>query len=427
MRFKMKQTLRFSMMLSCVLFSAVLTHGDAIQDEWSEDPVSVQLDYSIFGTWQGDLSVSLSTGGAINGNHSTCSFGLVGSFGFLELVPYTKFSTTISGASVSSIHISLKPQFAGLLASRGPAANAPALRVLVDGEEKYKWDETNPPGCTTSFSKTYEIEVRPHDGLRPVTAAQDAPWSRGERNMSTQAAVGDSSWPSLGPGKMNDASYASVKWNVSMGRTSNGSEAGAIRIRKHQANSSALNAQPSILLFSTTKATQNEVTVITSSGSLRQVKAPQGLADIVTTSGSSFEMRFYLPASVGSLQNGVYTLTGSPFVTYKFESGSSVLKITEQRNGNSYVNDVQYNSGTSTWSLQTGASLASPDTATLTRAIVLDTSTSVNQRIETLEVKNSSGVLAYKAIEQYDDQVVSIPYMLNSVTVNPGAAQLRTS
>ncbi len=409
-------------MLGCALFSGVLAHGDAMQDEWFEDPVVVDLDYSIWGTWQGDLSVT-SPGGGGGGNHPSCSYGFLHSMGFSDLVPYTKFSTTISGANVSSVHISLKPQFAGLLASRGPGANAPAFRVLVDGEEKYEWDETNPAGCTTPFSKTYEIEVRPHDGLRPVPATQDAPWSRTERNLSSQAAVGDATWPSLGPGRKNNASYASAKWNVSMGRISHSSEAGQIRIRKYQANSTALNAQPSILLFSTTKATQNEVTVLTSGGSLRQVKAPQALADVVTISGSSFEIRFYIPSFIGAFTNGVYTLVAgaTPFVTYKFESGTSVLKITEQRNGTSYVGDIQYNSGTKVWSLQTGAN---PDTATLTRAIVLGTSTN---RTETLEVKNASGVLAYKAVEEYQVEADVFPYLLKSTTVNPGASQLVTT
>src|SRR5262249_37885354 len=135
----------------------------------------------------------------------------------------------------------------------------------------------------------------------------------------------------------------------------------------------------------------------------------------------SFEIRFYIPANVGTLQGGVYTVSGSPFVTYKFESGTSALKITEQRNSNNYVNDITYNSSTATWSLQTGLS---PDLRTLTRAIVLPTSTN---RTETLEIKNASGVSAYKAVEEYQDEWGSVPYVLRTLTLNPGSSQLLTS
>src|SRR5262249_51342369 len=85
---------------------------------------------------------------------------------------------------------------------------------------------------------------------------------------------------------------------------------------------------------------------------------------------------------------------------------------TEQRNGSSYASDIQYNSGTKVWSIQTGTI---PDLATLTRAIALGSSTN---RTETVELKDASSVLAYKAVEEYQDEVSSISYLLKSATVN---------
>src|SRR5207247_1327474 len=124
---------------------------------------TVLSEYCVSGAWQGDLTstVTLGDGMPATLNHGTCVFGggICYAFGHQSL-SYQKFSATISGNNVTSLHFSLKPQFGGWLEKAGNGANAPIFRVLVDGEEKHEWDETNPAGCTTPFSKTYQIEIR---------------------------------------------------------------------------------------------------------------------------------------------------------------------------------------------------------------------------------------------------------------------------
>jgi hypothetical protein len=196
--------------LAAILLCSVISLADVVQDEWVEDPLTVPFELVISGTWQGDLTWVSPSGNVNSVNHSTCTQGFLAGYGFFSHVPYQKFSISVYGNTVSSVHISLDLQFAGLLAKRGSAANAPIFKLLVDGEEKSDWTETNPPGCTSFFSKTYEIEIRPDSGPRPVNGGEDDPWNRAERNLSRNDAIGEAGWAGLGPGKTNATDRTSV-------------------------------------------------------------------------------------------------------------------------------------------------------------------------------------------------------------------------
>jgi RHS repeat-associated protein len=104
-------------------------------------------------------------------------------------------------------------------------------------------------------------------------------------------------------------------------------------------------------------------TVHDDSGILRQVKAPQALADIVTLNSSAYEVRFYAPNDVGAQDPGtkLYAVSGTPYVTYKFENPDTGvterLKIAETRGANVKESLYTYAAGTSTWSLSTGNGL----------------------------------------------------------------------
>jgi hypothetical protein len=54
---------------------------------------------------------------------------------------------------------------------------------------------------------------------------------------------------------------------------------------------------------------------------LRQINAPQTLADIVTVNDFKYEIRYYLPGQVGEKDaEGIYQITGDPFVRYVIEN-----------------------------------------------------------------------------------------------------------
>jgi hypothetical protein len=53
------------------------------------------------------------------------------------------------------------------------------------------------------------------------------------------------------------------------------------------------------------------VELINVGGQLRQVYAPQALAEVVTINDFSYEIRYYLPSQVGAQVGGVYQVSGT--------------------------------------------------------------------------------------------------------------------
>ena len=97
---------------------------------------------------------------------------------------------------------------------------------------------------------------------------------------------------------------------------------------------------------------------------LRQIKAPQALADIVVIDDLKYEIRFYELNAIGAKnQQGYYEITGSPFVTWVVEnpdtSGQTYnrLRLTKVVNSYSEVNEYVYDETTDEWSLSRGGGL----------------------------------------------------------------------
>lgn len=99
------------------------------------------------------------------------------------------------------------------------------------------------------------------------------------------------------------------------------------------------------------------VETIRSSGSLRQVKAQQTFADIVTNSPTSFDVRFYTSANAGSINSGtgLYEPTGSPFSIGTIEQiGSSNHVRLTTSNGVVRVYDYEWSTADNGWKLTSG-------------------------------------------------------------------------
>jgi len=119
-------------------------------------------------------------------------------------------------------------------------------------------------------------------------------------------------------------------WSIGMGRLENGDSAGSIHLRADEI--SDLAGDPSDLHYS---APSDEVAVILdpATSDLRQINAPQGLADIVYTSPDlHYEITFYSWMDVTGFSGGLYTVSGSatPVVSYTVKRSSSTkLDITK--------------------------------------------------------------------------------------------------
>lgn len=210
----------------------------------------------------------------------------------------------------------------------------------------------------------------------------------------------------------------SVNWSISMGRLSDGRSAEAISIQESSVSSSIYT--PAALVYSPPGQTA-EVDVVRNAGILRQIKASQALADVVVTSASEYEVRFYRLADVGTKTGGIYPVFNQPFTVWRIKNPDPTtttrLQILKIQNGvtletNEYTQDVLSN----TWSLNQGAG------ATIkTLAVVNPTATT---RIETTIIKESNGTIVSKIARTYHTYAWGDDLMKE--VVDPDGAALTT-
>jgi YD repeat-containing protein len=210
----------------------------------------------------------------------------------------------------------------------------------------------------------------------------------------------------------------SVVWELGLGDLSDGRSAQSIGLRERTL--SARSYTPAALIYSP-PARSGEVDVVRgTNGSLRQVRAPQTLANVITVSSTEYDIRFYRAADVGAKVGGVYSVSGQPFVTWKVKnpdpSSFTRLQIAKTQNGvtdtSEYIWDVPSNS----WSLSTGGGVR-VESKTVTYP-------TPNSRTETTIVKNSGGQVISKVARTYN----TFPWAEELVqeVIDPDGAALKT-
>ena len=159
------------------------------------------------------------------------------------------------------------------------------------------------------------------------------------------------------------------------------------------------------------------------SGALRQINAPQTLVDIVTLNAFSYELRFYLPSQVGSLSGGVYSVTGSPFVTWTIQNPDAStntynrLQITETRGSDTHQYLYTYNPTNSVWTL------TRPDNAQeeISTAISADSSWITLGMTNT--VRSASGHVDFQEVRIYQRPTVFIAGTTTNLGLVPSNPQ----
>ncbi|MDI1247255.1 MAG: type IV secretion protein Rhs, partial [Lacunisphaera sp.] len=157
-----------------------------------------------------------------------------------------------------------------------------------------------------------------------------------------------------------DIHLRSIHVGLSLGKGPAGTNSGEILL---EAETLAAAHYTPVALVPAAPADGSVEIVRDGSDALRQLKAPQTFADILTLNTSSYEVRFYATADVGAQDpvTKIYTLSGTPYVTYKFENPDTGvterLKITETRGANVKESLYTYTAGSNTWSLSTGNGL----------------------------------------------------------------------
>src|SRR5262249_26604715 len=110
---------------------------------------------------------------------------------------------------------------------------------------------------------------------------------------------------------------SSLNARFSMGRTTSGKQVGDITLSGN--DPSPLKGPPLDPVFAVSKPEVE--TILTADKKLRQVRAPETLADVVGIDQFKYELRFYNSSQVGAKNaQGLYQLTGLPSIKYVIEN-----------------------------------------------------------------------------------------------------------
>jgi RHS repeat-associated protein len=188
----------------------------------------------------------------------------------------------------------------------------------------------------------------------------------------------------------------SVRSHFTLGRGPGGDSAGVIRLEA-PAVSAALYSPAALLLSAPNNGGVAEVR--DAAGTLRQVKAPQVFADIVTLSASAYEIRFHGAADAGAFDpvTGLYPVGGAPFAVHKVEdaapaSSGAALRLTETRGGLTKVVEYSTDPATGVLTLSTGNGLRRES---MVETVAGDTRTTVST------IRNPDDTVAAKTTRTY--------------------------
>ena len=254
------------------------------------------------------------------------------------------------------------------------------------------------------------------------------------KTTNGQSFSGDGSWNVMlrkkcrrrRPPAESGSDVRSVVWEVGLGNLVDGRSAENISIREKNL-SSAIYA-PGALVYSP-PVQSSEVEVIRNNSVLRQVKAPQTLADIVTISSSEYEIRYYRPADVGAKSGGVYTFTAPAYVTWNIKNPdptTTTRLLISKIEGGITTDQIEYlwDPSIDSWTHKSGWDRNTQTYARIeTKTVSYPTDTS---RTETFVVKDGiSSQIVSKIAKTY----LTFPWAEELVqeVVDPGGAALTTS
>ena len=106
------------------------------------------------------------------------------------------------------------------------------------------------------------------------------------------------------------------------------------------------------------------VEVIRSGNSMRQVKAPEGLADVIVLSDEAYVINYYTYENIGTKDaDGYYQPIGTPYKTFKLENidpnpdSYNNIKVTETYGDKSWVIEYSYSDAFEQWEMVKGDGL----------------------------------------------------------------------
>jgi RHS repeat-associated protein len=366
--------------LSIVLVLTMIGSAGADGDSCPTDGVEVSFQGTVCGI--GNFFVSLN-GEVATGNNIKCLGGELTftstNKAFVKLKPdQTYLVTSGNGICINHINFDVPPDYT----------------LFIDGVETKTIMKTN-NGQSFSGDGSWNLV------LRKKCAKRRAPGESG-------------------------SDVRSVVWEAGLGDLVDGRSAENISIREKILSSAIYG--PGALVY-TPPAQTSEVEVIRNNSVLRQVKAPQTLADVVTISSSEYEIRYYRPADVGPKSGGIYTFTAPAYVTWNIKNpdpSTTTRLLISKIEGGITTDQVEYlwDPSIDTWTHNSGWDrIAQVYSRIKTKTVSYPTESS---RTETFVVKeNNNPQIVSRIARTY----LTFPWgeELIQEVVDPGGASLTTS
>jgi RHS repeat-associated protein len=249
-------------------------------------------------------------------------------------------------------------------------------------------------------------------GVVTVVATDGVRSKSGSFNIEVGSCSGDNGACSMGS---TSADNGSVITSFGLGRYAFGKGSVSMRIKERY---------PTNLLYTPAClgwrfGTNTDCEVLTNASGIRQVKAMEGLADVLTNSASKYYINIFPLSGVGSKVGGFYQTNGAPLQTITVENPDATgnttnrLRITD---GFGYVNDYEWK--TNGWELTKGGGMR--------REYKTVTWNSNNtERTSSSEVRDSNSQLISTRTKKYQ----AFPFGTNLVEekVGNGSAILTTA
>ncbi len=197
------------------------------------------------------------------------------------------------------------------------------------------------------------------------------------------------------------------------------------------------------------------VEVIRDENSIRQVKASEGLADVVVLTDESYAINYYTYENSGTKDaGGYYQPIGAPYKTFKLENidpepdSYNHIRITETQGDKSWITDYKYDDAFEQWEMIEGSGLrketkylvfSENDTEIFIRELRDKSGNVVSKTRKTVKnfswddkakrlvevVKDPDGIALTKTIDYYDDPQESGRYGNEKETINADGSWIR--
>jgi YD repeat-containing protein len=296
--------------------------------------------------------------------------------------------------------------------------DAPYDYVYVNDVLFFSGVDENGKCAMTTKTVTKTVTVNPSEGITLTYDTTDGLYHTGAYATITNIELveeGCSSGCEAGGGSMENGS---IHVALNLGKANFGESAGALRIA--ETTPSAMLGTPASLRYSS--AWPGVEVIRDNNDAIRQVKAPQCLADVVTETAYKFRVDFYDAVNIGAISGGLYNQTGkTTYVSWVIENIDTInnehLKVTQIKGADSVVSEFIWDGSAQGWELLEGNGQRKEK-----KTVVVDSI--ANTRTVTAEVRNAADAVISKNVKTYKD----FPWgrELVQLVVDPDAAALTT-